>query len=114
MLWPSLNVFPIISGVFYEKRKKVFIFHVKGSSNYHAIPFSNALKVTGGLEKNLSRIHHLTHLLCKNMGYILIYGLCFFLFDFASFFYLKYYLVLNLEKDLCFVELKCPPVTIAL
>ena len=46
-----------------------------------------------------------------NLGFM-----CFiFLFIYlVYFFYLKYYLVWNLETDLCFVELKCPHVTIAL
>ena len=40
--------------------------------------------------------------------------LFFYHFIWFTFFYLKYYLVWNLETDLCFVELKCPHVTIAL
>lgn len=48
------------------------------------------------------------------MGNFCFMGIIFLSFHLVYFFYLKYYLVWNLETDLCFVELKCPHVTIAL
>ena len=48
VLGPGFNVFPIVSGI-YNKTK--ILFDVKCSTKYHAIPFNNVLKVTGGQTK---------------------------------------------------------------
>ena len=50
----------------------------------------------------------------KTWVIFVLWVLFFYYFIWFTFFYLKYYLVWNLETDLCFVKLKCPHVTIAL
>ena len=71
------------------KKSKILLIYVKGSSNYHAIPFNNALKVMGGPAKKLSRMYQLTHLLCIKHGLFLFHGYNFFIISFGLLFLFK-------------------------
>jgi hypothetical protein len=91
------------------KKSKILLFYVKGSSNYHAIPFNNALKVTRGPETKISRIYNLTHLLCIKHGWFLFMGLIFFIILFVSLFLFKILFSFEFRDGFVFRRAKMSP-----